>query len=308
MNNSFYILDVFAEEKHTGNQLAVVIAKNPISDAEMQRIAREFNFSETTFIISDKPESSGYNVRIFTPEREVPFAGHPTLGTAYVIQKEVSKIPVDTVILNLKVGQIPVAITYKPPIPHLLKGGKGGFLGEIDKLTMRQMNPIFGKIFEGEQIADVLNIEASAIDDRFPIEEVSTGLPFIIVPLKNLSAVKKSRLNKEKYLELIRNYEAKAMFIFCPETYKKENHLNSRMFAPYYGIDEDPATGSANGCLAGYLVKHRYFGKDHISIRVEQGHEIGRQSLLYLEAIKIGDRIDVYVGGRVVEVAKGVLL
>lgn len=294
LSTTFYILDVFAEEKYTGNQLAVVLMKNKLTDTDMQRIAKEFNFSETTFILSHKPVNNGYNVRIFTPEREVPFAGHPTLGTAYVIQKEVIKNPVDTIILNLKVGQIPVKLNYKD--------------GTIERLTMKQMEPVFGRIFYREQISKVLNIDASEIDERFPVQEVSTGLPFITVPLKNLSAVKKSKLNKEKYHALIKDTEAKAIFIFCPETYKKKNHLNARMFAPFYGIEEDPATGSANGCLAGYLVKHNYFGRDHINIRVEQGYEIGRPSLLFLEAKKKGDKIEVFVGGRVIEVAKGILI
>ncbi|MBI5025299.1 MAG: PhzF family phenazine biosynthesis protein [Nitrospirae bacterium] len=294
VNNTFYILDVFAKEKYAGNQLAVVIVENHISDAEMQKIAREFNFSETTFTLSDKPVNSGYNVRIFTPEREVPFAGHPTLGTAYVIQKEIIKKPVDTIILNLKAGQIPVTLDYKDE--------------RIEKLTMKQIEPTFGKVFDAEKLASVLKLNNSEIDSRFPIEEVSTGLPFIIVPLKTLNSVKKARIDKEKYFDLIKDTDAKAIFIFCPETYKKENHLNSRMFAPYYGIDEDPATGSANGCLAGYLVKHRYFGNDLINIRVEQGYEIGRPSLLHLEVMRKGHKIDVYVGGNVMEVAKGVLL
>lgn len=291
--NTFYILDVFAEEKYTGNQLAVVRVKKRLSDLEMQKIAREINFSETTFILSDRKEKDGYNVRIFTPQQEISFAGHPTLGTAYLIQKEIIKKPVKDVILNLKAGQIPVALNYR--------GDK------ISHLTMKQMEPIFGRRFEIQKIVEVLSLNESEIDEKFPVEEVSTGLPFIIVPLKTLDAVKRARIEKERYFELIKNIDAKAILIFCPETYKKENHLNVRMFAPYYGITEDPATGSANGCLAGYLVKHRYFGKDQINVRVEQGYEIGRPSLLFLKAKKIGERIEIYVGGKVIEIARGVL-
>jgi trans-2,3-dihydro-3-hydroxyanthranilate isomerase len=294
LSTTFYILDVFAEEKYTGNQLAVVLMKNKLTDTDMQRIAKEFNFSETTFILSHKPVNNGYNVRIFTPEREVPFAGHPTLGTAYVIQKEVIKNPVDTIILNLKVGQIPVKLNYKD--------------GGIERLTMKQIEPVFGRIFYREQISKVLNINASEIDERFPVQEVSTGLPFIIVPLKNLNAIKTAKIEKEKYFELIKDTEAKAIFVFCPETYKKKSHLNARMFAPFYGIEEDPATGSANGCLAGYLVKHEYFGKNNINARVEQGYEIGRPSLIFLKAKKTKNNIEIHVGGKVIEVARGVLL
>lgn len=288
---TFYIVDVFAERKYAGNQLAVVRDTKALSDTQMQEIAKEVHFSETTFILSEAKRKGGYDVRIFTPEHEVPFAGHPTLGTAYVMQQEIIKEPVETVTLNLKVGQIPVTFDYK---------GK-----HIDLLWMKQKNPTFGQIFDPIPISEVLSLDQVEIDHRFPIQEVSTGLPFIIVPLKSLNAVKQSKTNKDKYFELIKIAQAKAVLIFCPETYKKENNLNVRMFADYYGVPEDPATGSANGCLAGYLVKHRYFGKDRIDIRVEQGYEIGRPSLLFLRAEEKEDKIDVRVGGKVVMIAKG---
>ncbi len=291
MNNPFYILDVFAEQKYSGNQLAVFIVKSRLSDAEMQQIAREINFSETTFILSDVPENGGYPVRIFTPTQEVPFAGHPTLGTAYVIQKETIKAPVERIVLNLEIGQIPVSLTYNGQL--------------IERLTMKQNEPVFLKTVEKRAASDALSISESDIDDHFPAEEVSTGLPFIIVPLKNLDAVKRATINQEEYRTLTTDTEAKAIFLFCPETYNKENQLNARMFADCYGIPEDPATGSANGCLAAYLVKHRYFESDHINVRVEQGHEIGRPSLLYLDAQKTDNTIAVHVGGNVIEVAKG---
>ncbi|MDI6800767.1 MAG: PhzF family phenazine biosynthesis protein [Thermodesulfovibrionales bacterium] len=293
-NDYFYILDVFAEDKYSGNQLAVVIIKNALSVSKMQRIAKEFNFSETTFIISTQPENSGYNVRIFTPEREVPFAGHPVLGTAYVIQREIIKEPVRRIILNLKTGRIPVRPAFRR--------------NKIIRLTMKQKEPVFGRTFNNNKAAAVLGLPASDIDSDYPIQEVSTGLPFIIVPLKNLAAVKNSKIDKENYFELIKNAEAKAIFVFCPETYKKENHINARMFAPYFGINEDPATGSANGCLAGYLLTHNYFGQGNIDIRVEQGYEIGRPSLIFLKAKKTKSSIEIYVGGKVIEVTKGILL
>jgi len=120
-----------------------------------------------------------------------------------------------------------------------------------------------------------------------------------------LNAVKQAKIHKDKYFQLIKETEAKAILIFCPKTYSKDNDLNVRFFADYYGVPEDPATGSANGCLAGYLVKYRYFDKDRIDIRVEQGYEIGRPSLLFLRAEDKEDKIDVFVGGKVVMIAKG---
>lgn len=286
--HTFFIVDVFAEEKYAGNQLAVFTNAKALSDTEMQKIAKEMNYSETTFVLSE--ERNRYDVRIFTPEKEVPFAGHPTLGTAFIIQKEIIKEPVNEVLLNLKAGQIPVTLVYD----------KGG----LDTLWMKQLSPEFFQVFDPGTISQVLFIDEKDIDTRFPIQEVSTGLPFIIVPLKSLDAVKRARIARDRYYELIQNTKAKALLIFCPETYNEENDLNVRVFVDYYGIPEDPATGSGNGCLAGYLVKTMYFGEPHIDIKVEQGYEIGRPSLLYLRAEK-KEEIDVFVGGTVIMVARG---
>ena len=289
----FYIVDVFAEEKFTGNQLAVVRDAAGLSDSDMQNITKEMNYSETTFILSDEQRNGGYNVRIFTPAQEVPFAGHPTLGTAYIIQQEIIKEPVEKIILNLKVGQIPVTFNYT---------GK-----EKNVLWMKQIEPTFGQIIEPEQISEVLGIDEKDIDESFLIQEVSTGMFFMIVPLKTLDVVKRAKIDTDKYFRLIENRQAKAILVFCPDTYSKENDLNVRVFVNYFGIPEDPATGSGNGCLAGYLVKHSYFDKDQIDIRVEQGYEISRPSLLYLRAENKEGQIDISVGGKVAMTARGEL-
>lgn len=291
----FYIVDVFAEEKYAGNQLAVVRDAKQLSSAEMQKIAKEMHFSETSFILSDKKRRGGYDVRIFTPEKELPFAGHPTLGTAYIVLQEIIGKPVSKIVLNLKVGQIPVTPTYNTQ-------------GQLDILWMKQKQPTFGETFKAETIAPVLNLSVADIEPAFPIQKVSTGVADIIVPLKTLSAVKRAKIDEEKHAQLIENTEAKSIFIFSPETYHSKNHLNARMFADYFGIPEDPATGSANGCLAAYLVKHRYFHQNEINIRVEQGYEIGRPSLLLLKAKQSKNgRIEVNVGGKIIPVAKGTL-
>jgi trans-2,3-dihydro-3-hydroxyanthranilate isomerase len=154
----------------------------------------------------------------------------------------------------------------------------------------------------------VLNLPVTEIDRTTPIQEVSTGLPVIIVPLRTLAAVKQVEVSKEKYFNLITNTQAKAILIFAPQTYNEENDVNVRFFADYYGIPEDPATGSGNGCLAGYLVKHCYFGKDQIDLKVEQGYEIKRPSLLRLKAKRGDGQIDVAVGGKVIMVARGVFV
>jgi trans-2,3-dihydro-3-hydroxyanthranilate isomerase len=290
--HSFYLVDVFAEEKYAGNQLAVVADAAELSTDKMQRIANEFHFSETAFILSDTTRNGGYDVRIFTPQTELPFAGHPTLGTAFVIKHRTSDKKVDRITLNLKVGQIPV--TFE-------KDEKGDNI-----MWMRQIPPTFGRTLDTQTIADVLNLQAKDIDERFPLQEVSTGIPFIIAPLKNLDAVKRARTDRAKLLELARD-ESVGILIFSPETYRKEDNLNVRVFVDMLGIPEDSATGSGNGCLAGYLCRYRYFGKDKINIRVEQGYEIARPSLLRLRAEKRKDNIDVHVGGKATLVATGKL-
>ena len=293
-DGTFSIVDVFTEQKYTGNQLAVFRDAGSIQDSDMQQIAREINFSETTFILSNYQKKGGYDVRIFTPGSEVPFAGHPTLGTAYVIQREIIREPIDTVVLNLKVGKIPVRFTYAD--------------GKPDVLWMETKPARFGSQFDVDTVAEALSIRPSDIDERFPVQEVSTGLPFIITPLKSLNAVKNARIVRDVFFNMIANTEAKAILIFCPETIREENQLNVRVFVDYYGIPEDPATGSANSCLAGYLVKYGYFGENCIDIRVEQGYEIGRPSLLLLRAEDTEGELKIQVGGRVVMVAKGELV
>ncbi len=288
----FFIVDVFAvEEKYTGNQLAVFTNAANIPERQMQRIAKEINYSETTFILASAQREGGYDVRIFTPEQELPFAGHPTLGTAYVIGQEVIKQSVQEIVLNLKIGQIPVTLNYLED--------------SVEWLWMQQKIPTFTQLFPAETMAEVLNLELDEIDSRFPIQEVSTGVPFIITPLKTQASLKRIKVNKDKYFELISTTQAKSILAFCPETYNSENDLSVRVFADYLGVPEDPATGSANGCLAGYLVQFAYFGKELIDLRVEQGYEIGRPSLLLLKAQRKDEQIEVFVGGKVIMIAKG---
>jgi len=285
--HTFYITDVFAEKKYAGNQLAVFREAEDLSSEEMQKIARETNFSETTFILSDKEHNGGFDVRIFTPREEVPFAGHPTLGTAYIIRNEILKGNAEKVVLNLKVGQIPVTFS------------------EDGYCWMKQVEPVFGQQHSPKTIAPILGLDAAEMDERFPIEEVSTGLPFFIVPLKTLQTLTRAKVDKERYFEFIKDTLAKGILIFCPETHEPQNNISVRVFVDYYGVPEDPATGSGNGCLAGYLVKHHYYGQKSINIRSEQGYEIGRPSLLLLKAEEEGEKININVGGKAILVAQG---
>ncbi|OHD20506.1 MAG: phenazine biosynthesis protein [Spirochaetes bacterium GWC1_27_15] len=285
----FYIVDVFAEKKFAGNQLAVIKDGRGLTDKQMQEIAKEINFSETTFIFGNTENK--YDVRIFTPNEEVPFAGHPTLGTAFIIQKELLKQKVEKIILNLKVGKIPVTINYDGD--------------NIENLWMKQIQPIFGETLQSDKIAKILGLQENDIDNNFPIQEVSTGLPFVIIPLKTLDAIKKINIDKTLYFNFVENITAKALFVFCPQTYSKENNINARVFVDYYGIPEDPATGSANGCFAAYLLKNNYYNKQEIDLRVEQGYEIKRPSLIYIKANQQDDKINIFVGGKAFKIAEG---
>ena len=290
MNNIiFYILDVFAEEKYAGNQLAVFRHAGDLSTGQMQKLALEMNYSETTFITDESPRDGGYDVRIFTPQTELPFAGHPTLGTAWLIQQEIIASQVPEVKLNLKVAQIPVTFNYSD--------------GQPDILWMQQIEPSFGAIYSVPQMAQVLSLEEDDFDSRFNIQEVSTGIPFTIIPLQTLSAVKRAKVKEEMYPKIKR-----AFLIFSPQTYHRQNDLNARVFAGGYGVPEDPATGSANGCLAAWLVRQNYFNTTEINLRVEQGCEIHRPSLLYLKAAESNGKIQVHVGGTVIPVAKANLI
>jgi trans-2,3-dihydro-3-hydroxyanthranilate isomerase len=288
--HTFYIVDVFAENKYTGNQLAVFLNAGDLPGEEMQCIAREINFSESAFVLSDELNDGGFDVRIFTPKEEIPFAGHPTLGTAHIIQNKILRGTSDTVILNLKAGKIPVSC------------------GEDGYAWMKQLQPIFSQLHERSALASILSLDITGIDARFPIQEVSTGTPFFIVPLKNLAALKNAKLDKDKYYGYIKDTEAKGILFFCPEAHEPQNDISVRVFVDYYGIPEDPATGSGNGCLAGYLVKYRYFGKSDIDLRSEQGYEIGRPSLLLLKADQDGELINIHVGGKSAIVAQGEFL
>ena len=284
-------MDVFAEERYAGNQLAVFMDDEGISSELMQRIAKEMNFSETTFITGVDLDSLVFKVRIFTKEQELPFAGHPTLGTAYVIQQALIERQVETVTLDLKAGMIPVTFNYKG--------------GEPDILWMKQLNPVFGETHPAEPVAGFLGLRPEDIDTGWPIQEVSTGVPFFMVPLKTRDAVVRTRIDRDKILAYTENTEARWPLVFCREPEDPENHLKVRMIT---ASGEDPATGSANGCLAGYLARHRYFGDSQVNVRVEQGYEIGRPSLLYLKSEDRGEEIDVYVGGRNAMVAKGAFI
>lgn len=290
--NRVHFVDVFTQGKYTGNQLAVVREAANLSTDEMLAFTRETNFSEATFIESSDTTEGGYDVRIFDPAEEIPFAGHPTLGTAFVIREHLRDDFPEKVVLNLGVGQIPVWVENND--------------GD-ETYWMRQIEPTFDDEFSPELFADILGLDTTDIDDTYPIRLVSTGLPTVVVPLTSLSAVQRAETQLEPYYnQLLDSYGNVNVLVFSSEV-SENNDLHVRVFADCAGVPEDPATGSSNGCLAAYLVEHNYFDTDEIEVTVEQGYEMDRPSLLYLRASKSPDGISVEVGGRVSPVLDGQL-
>ncbi len=282
----FLVLDVFARRRFEGNQLAVFPDGAGISDDEMQALAREIHFSETTFILADRPGPNGWPVRIFTPAREVPFAGHPTLGTAWTIWDRFLGRRAERVVLDLRVGSVPVDVAIS------------------GRLVMTQAPPEFGTTVAPADAAAVLGLAPGDIDDRYPAEEVSTGLGFVIVPVRERAAMQRIVIDRPRHDALVGRLQAKAVLAFCPQAVNADCALHVRAFCPYYDVPEDPATGSANGCLCAWLVRHRYFGSPAVRIATEQGLEMGRPSQLFLDGEERDGAVRVRVGGNVVPVAQ----
>ncbi len=280
----FFIVDCFAEKKYQGNELLVVIADRPVSDEEQQAIAREINFSETTFILSGKKDNGGYDVRIWTPNvGEVPFAGHPSLGTAYVIYKYLEKKQCPEIKLNLKSGTIPLRV-------------------ENNRLIMKQNQPEFGITINKNIIAEIYGINANDIRDDFPIEWVSTGLEAVVIPLKKRDCLKNLVCNRKKFNQYITHYpKCNCNHLFFVDM--GDNTFAARCLMEDFV--EDPATGSANGGLAGYFMKHNYFQSDKVSYTVIQGEDMGRKSVLQIHAEKRDNQYIIEVGGSVHIVAYG---
>ena len=297
--NPFHLVDVFAEEPYTGNQLAVFHDTASWSTERMQTLTREMNYSESTFVASTTPDDGRYEVRIFDPAEELAFAGHPTLGTAYVIREFVRDDSPDELTLSLGVGN--VSVTVEPD-----DADDGG-----DHYWVHQIPPSFEATLDHAVAARILGLDREDLDERYPVELVSTGLPTVVVPLRSLDAVRRAETRTEPYYEeLVEPYGNVNLLVFAPET-RGDADFTVRVFADAAGIPEDPATGSSNGCLAAYLVAHRYLDRPEIAVRVEQGHEVGRPSLLHLRAHDADDGdedIAVSVGGRVQPVAEGRLL
>lgn len=280
--------DVFSSRPFEGNSLAVFLDGRGLSDAEMQLIAKEMNLSETTFIMprdAAVERERGVRVRIFTVQEELPFAGHPTLGTAFALRGSSNA---ESVVLELNVGKVPVHFEERD--------GESAF-GE-----MTQVDPTFGVQHDREAVARATGLQAQDFDDSLPIQTVSTGVPFTVTPLKSLAVIQNLQVDLKRAAEYLSRSAGKFFYFVTRETEDREARLHARMLF-YNG--EDPATGSAAGCTAAWMVANGVAKSDE-RILIEQGVEMKRPSQIFVRASRSDNRIvNVRVGGRSVEIMRG---
>ncbi len=282
-------VDVFTDRALTGNALAVVLDGRGLSTEQMQALARETNLSETTFILpgdAAAEKNRGVRVRIFTVQEELPFAGHPTLGTAFVLRGQTSA-QAEEIRLDLNVGTVPVRFTQEPAQPAF---------GE-----MTQKNPEFGAIHDVEAVARVTGLSAADFDDSAPIQTVSTGVPFTIAALRSLKTLQNLRLDVNRCGEYLALSGGKFFYFVCRETVDPKARLHARMI--FYNGD-DPATGSAAGCCSAWMVAHGVVASEE-RVLIEQGLEVHRPSSIFVRATKRDNEVvNVRVGGNCVEVLR----
>jgi trans-2,3-dihydro-3-hydroxyanthranilate isomerase len=286
---SFVQFDVFSSRPFEGNALAVFSDGRGLSDQQMQALAREMNLSETTFVLPGDAAAErerGIRVRIFTVQKELPFAGHPTLGTAFALRGSTG---VGEVALELNVGKVPVRFEEKPGQP---------VFGE-----MTQKDPEFALIHDRETVVRATSLRDGDIDPSLPIQTVSTGLTFTIVPLRGLDVMGRLQVDLASSTEYLQQSGGGNFFYFVTrETVDPDARLHARMLM--YG-GEDPATGSAAGCSAAWMVAHGVAQPDE-QVLIEQGVEMLRPSRIFVRASHRDNRVvNVRVGGNVVEVLRG---
>jgi trans-2,3-dihydro-3-hydroxyanthranilate isomerase len=286
---SFVQFDVFSSRPFEGNPLAVFPDGRGLSDQEMQALAREMNLAETTFVLPRDPATErerGVRVRIFTVQQELPFAGHPTLGTSFVLRGSTGA---GEVALDLNVGKVPVRFEDKLGRP---------VFGE-----MTQVEPQFGQIHDRETVVRATSLRDGDIDPSLPVQTISTGLPFTIVPLRGLDVIRRLQVNLARSTEYLQQSGGGTFFYFVTrETVDPSARLHARML--FYG-GEDPATGSAAGCATAWMVAHGVAQPDE-HVLIEQGVEMLRPSRIFVRASRLDNRVvNVRVGGNAVEVLRG---
>ena len=295
----FFQVDVFTDTPFGGNPLAVFPEAEGLSDREMQQLAKEMNLSETTFVLPPVDPRADFKVRIFTPGAEVPFAGHPVLGTHFVLA-QLGRIrlqaPVTRIHQEIKIGVLPVDLYVRD--------------GRVERVVMTQGHPKFLAEFKDiPQLAAALSIEPHEIASMgLPAQVVSTGLPQLMIPVRSLQAVQHAAPNVAALLEIGPALGTDCFMLWTRETLSPRNTIHTRMFAPGLGILEDPATGSANGGLGAYLIQYGVIppGQPTAAMTSEQGYEIDRPSTVYIEVDGAPNAIaQVRVGGQVAPLIEG---
>jgi trans-2,3-dihydro-3-hydroxyanthranilate isomerase len=278
----YHKVDVFTDRAFGGNPLSVFINGRGISGEMMQTLAKELNLSEATFVLPPVNPANSYKLRIFTPGKELPMAGHPTVGTTFILAREnmiERQGDSTTIVLEEGVGDIPVELEYKDDQPGMI--------------WMTQPKPQFGKQATAEErtsIAAMLSLPESSLDDRYPVQIVSSGVPFLYVPIKDLASIRNVRFNVEINERIMKGFGTTEVFVFTSEVEGRNSTVHSRMFAPGMGLTEDPATGAASGPLGAYLV-HYGIARDPQHILSEQGIEMGRPSYIHIQIATQGDEI-----------------
>ncbi len=294
----YALVDVFAERPLEGNQLAIFTDARGLTTEQMQALAREMNLAETTFILPEDPEHErehGVRVRIFSVQEEFPFAGHPTLGTAsWLYWHHPTLRAAETIVLRLNAGNIPVR--FEAPA-----AGHAGVFA-----TMRQNDPVFGATHSHAEVAQVLGLALEDLNRALPIQTVSTGMAFCIVPLRSMEAIRKLAIPQAVAQPWLTSVGAKFFFCIAPADPASGADFHNRM--QFYN-GEDPATGSASGCAIAYLVHHGVVPSGKLTV-FEQGIEIDRSSRLHVQAtLQAADKnipiSDVFVSGRTILVASG---
>jgi trans-2,3-dihydro-3-hydroxyanthranilate isomerase len=299
----FIQLDVFTQTPLAGNPLAIFPDARGLNDAEMQALAREMNLSETTFILpcdAATEAREGKKVRIFTVETELPFAGHPTLGTAlFLYASEPNSKKSDEITLDLKAGKIPVRFTANSE-----NAGRNRVDGQVFG-EMRQRDPEFGTPLSRDEVARVIGIAVDEVSSEWPIQPVSTGLTFTIVPFRNRQTLSDLKFSYAQTAEFLKSSGANFFYFLCPERHEGRLEARARMF--FYG-GEDPATGSAAGCAASWMTQNGVAKSDEQAL-IRQGVECRRPSEMYVRATREGERVNnVRVGGYAVEILRGTVV
>jgi trans-2,3-dihydro-3-hydroxyanthranilate isomerase len=300
MNARYLTADVFTDRKFGGNQLAVFPDARQINSDLMPRIAQEFNYSETTFVLPPDDPSHTAKVRIFTPGGELQFAGHPTVGTAHVLASiGAIKLTGDETHIVLEEGVGPVRVTIRA------KNGRPDFA----QLTAAKLPETGPPPPSADTLAEMLSLKSGdVLDDGMKAEALSCGTPFLFVPVRDRAAVGRSRIKMDLWESALAGYITKEVFVFAMDAELADNDIRARMFAPGIGVTEDPATGSACVALAGYLAGRDPRTQGTLRWIVEQGFEMGRPSILEIEADKKqGAVTTVRVGGRTVLVCDGTM-